>query len=103
MYRWVPGALDEITLTKGRGMHWNWNESWSGWNWTLMMIGMVTFWGLVAWVIVALVRSPNRSHRDSDNTAEVILAGRLAAGEIEGDEYQRRRDALRSGKVPTVK
>ena len=84
-------------------MHWGWNDSWSGWNWALMMTGMVVFWGLVAWAIVALVRSPNRSQRVTNNSAEEILAGRLAAGEIEGDEYQQRLDVLRSDKVPTGK
>ena len=95
---------NEDTLKRGgHAMHWNWNDSWSGWNWALMMIGMVAFWGLVAWAIVALVRSPNRSQRVANKSAEEILAGRLAAGEIEGDEYQHRLDVLRSGKVPTGK
>ncbi len=84
-------------------MHWSWNDSWSGWNWALMMIGMVAFWGLVTWAIVAVVRSPNRSQRSGSDSAEQILAGRLAAGEIEGDEYQHRLDVLRSGKVQTGK
>ena len=83
-------------------MHWNWNDSWSGWNWALMVTGMIAFWGLVAWAIVALVRSPNRSQPAASESAEQILARRLATGEIEGDEYQHRLDVLRSGKVPTV-
>ena len=78
----------------------HWNDSWSGWNWALMMIGMIAFWGLVAWAIVALVRSPNRSQPPANESAEQILARRLAAGEIEGDEYQRRLDLLRSGTIP---
>ena len=84
-------------------MHGNWNDSWSGWNWALMTIGMVAFWGLVAWAIVAAVRSANRSQRVANNSAEEILANRFAAGEIEGDEYQHRLDVLRSGKVSTGK
>ena len=84
-------------------MHGNWNDSWSGWNWTLMMIGMVAFWGLVTWAVVAAVRSPNRSAPGGGESAEQILARRLAAGEIEVDEYQHRLDVLRSGKVPTGK
>ena len=82
-------------------MHWNWNDSWSGWNWALMTIVMVAFWGLVTWAIVAAVRSPNRSQRGDSNSAEQILARRLASGEIEGAEYQHRLDVLRLGKVPT--
>ena len=84
-------------------MHWNWNDSWSGWNWTLMMTGMVVFWGLVTWAIATFVRSPNRLTRDGSDSAEQILSRRLAAGEIEGDEYQHRLDLLRLGKVPTGK
>ena len=84
-------------------MHWNWNDGWSGWNWALMMIGMLTLWALVAWAIASLVRSPNRRRSRSNASAEEILAGRLAAGEIEGDEYQHRLDVLRSGKIPTGK
>ena len=82
-------------------MHWNWNDGWSGWNWTLMMIGMAAFWGFVAWAIVAVVRSTNRSQRVANNSAEEILAGRLATGEIDDDEYHHRLDVLRSGKAPT--
>ena len=84
-------------------MHWNWNDGWSGWNWTLMMIGMAAFWGFVAWAIVAAIRSTNRSQRVANNSAEEILAGRLASGEIDGDEYRHRLDVLRSGKAPTGK
>ena len=69
-------------------MHRSWNDSWSGWNWALMMIGMVAFWGIVAWAIVSLVRSSNRSRSRGSDSAEEILAGRLAAGEIDGDEYK---------------
>lgn len=82
-------------------MHWTWHDSWSGWSWALMMIGMVALWGLVAWPIVILVRSPSRPQGRRSDSAEEVLAGRLAAGEIEVDEYQHRLDVLRSSKVPT--
>ena len=84
-------------------MHWNWNDGWSGGNWALMLIGMIAFWGAVAWAIVTLVRSPSRSEPDGTDSAEQILAKRLASGEIEGDEYQHRLDVLRAGKIPTGK
>ncbi len=79
----------------------HWNDSWSGWNWALMMIAMAAFWGLVVWGIVGLARSPQRSQRLASNSAEEILARRLAAGEIATDDYQHRLDVLRSGKPPT--
>ena len=58
-------------------MHWSWNDSWSGWNWALMMIGMVAFWGLAAWAIASLVRSPNQPRSRCSDSAEEILAGGL--------------------------
>ena len=84
-------------------MHWNWNDGWTGWNWALMLIGMIAFWGVVAWAIVAFVRSPSQSVSDGTDSAEQILARRLASGEIEGDEYQHRLDVLRAGKITTGK
>lgn len=48
-------------------MNMNWNDNWSGWNWMLMTMGMIAFWGVVIWGIVALVRSPNRSRRDGSD------------------------------------
>jgi uncharacterized membrane protein len=84
-------------------MHQSSNDSWSGWNWALMTIGMVALWGLVAWSILSLVRSLSRPRRRASDSAEEVLARRLAAGEIEGDEYQNRLDVLRSRKVPTGK
>lgn len=77
-------------------MHWNWNDGWSGCDWTLMTIMMVGFWGFVLWAIVAAVRSPNRSGRVGRTSAEAILAERLASGEIGGKEYQHSLDLIRS-------
>ena len=81
----------------------HWNDNWSGWNWALMTLGMIAFWGFVAWAVMALIKSPDRSRNGSGNTAEEILARRLAAGEIEGDEYQTRLDVLRSSKTSSGK
>jgi putative membrane protein len=80
-------------------MHWWWNDGWSWWNWALMTIGMVAFWGLVASAFVAVVRSPDRSPADKRRSPERILAERFAAGEIDSDEYHQRLEALRSTKV----
>ena len=80
-------------------MHWWWNDGWSWWNWALMMIGMVGFWGLIAWAFVALVRSTDRSQGDTRRSPEQILAERFAAGEIDNDEYCERLEALRSTKT----
>ena len=82
-------------------MHWWWSGGWSWWTWTAMTVGMLTFWALVAWAFVSIVVSPGRSHRGSPRTPEQVLAGRLASGEIDRDEYRQRVDALRSTKAAT--
>ena len=63
---------------------------------------MLAFWGLLAVGVVALVRTLGREDRDRPVTpagprvegARAILDGRFARGEIDADEYERRRDLL---------
>ena len=68
-----------------------------GW-WWVMGIGWLLFLAFIGFVVYVLVRH----HTDSGtstrrrSTAEDLLAERLARGEIDEDEYRRRRDALRS-------
>jgi putative membrane protein len=68
-----------------------------GW-WWVMGIGWLVFLAFIGFVVYLLVRH----HTDTGtsgrqgNTAEQLLAERLARGEIDEDEYRRRRDALRS-------
>lgn len=81
-------------------MYWNWDGNWSGWSWVLMTIGMAAFWGLIVWAILASARS-NRSLPASTDSAEQILARRLASGEIDADEYEHLLEVLRSGAAPT--
>lgn len=88
-------------------MHYGgWNDGGGiGWMWVPMIIMMIAFWGGLAWVVVALVRRPNHALHagpsgivaapaETRPTAQEILAERLARGEIEPDEYQRRLGAL---------
>lgn len=72
-------------------MYWG-DNSWNWAAWLAMTLSMVVFWGLIAWAIVALVRRP--THHGP--TAEQILDERFAQGDIDEDDYRRRRDALRS-------
>jgi putative membrane protein len=72
-----------------------------GWGgWLLMSLGMVAFWGLVIWAIVALVRGgsskPQQPGREADQSDQPldILQRRLARGEISVEEYEELRDAL---------
>ena len=63
-----------------------------GWlGWTVMSVGMVAFWGLVAWAIVAMVRTKDSGGSTGPARPEDVLAGRLARGEISTDEYVRAR------------
>jgi putative membrane protein len=70
--------------------------------WILMIVAMVVFWAALAWIVVTLVRhrggpagplsaptAPPTSPPDSD--ALRILNERLARGEIDEADYQRRR------------
>ena len=73
-----------------------------GWGpgaWIAMAFVMVVFWGAVVAVIVFAVRGwHNQSAGPSAPTgsdALRILDERFARGEIDADEYQRRRDILR--------
>ena len=69
-------------------------QAWSWWGWLAMSVGMIAFWGLVIWAIVAIFRGSDWTWRRPD--PERIVAERFAAGEIDEDEYRRRLDALRS-------
>ena len=70
-----------------------------GWGgWLAMVAMMVVFWGAIAWVVVTLIRQNGARavpHEDRGTDARRILDERFARGEIDDDEYQRRRDLLR--------
>ena len=66
---------------------------------------MVLFWGLVIAGIVVLVRYLTGSRQDGGpdagggrSSADELLAERFARGEIDQDEYTRRRELLRAGR-----
>ena len=85
-------------------MMWDWN-GWSWWWWILMPVMMIGFWGVVAWVVVTLVRNdrasgtkgPGATPPPQGDEAERILGERFARGEIDADEYRRRLEVLRGG------
>lgn len=67
-----------------------------GWEYALMTLSMLLFWGLVIGAIVALVRYLGGAGRASQAAPtraigpERILAERFARGEIDEEEYRRR-------------
>ncbi len=72
-----------------------------GWGYALGITGMVLFWVVLVLAIVFAVRYLDRGRGESlappspPPTAEQVLAGRFARGEIDADEYRQRHDALR--------
>jgi putative membrane protein len=78
-------------------------ESWAWWQMLLMWIGMIVFWALVIWGIWALVTAATRrpDNGRGDPSARQILDQRLARGEIDIEEYRRRREAIQPGSERT--
>jgi putative membrane protein len=76
-------------------MFWN-GDSWAWWQMLLMWMGMLAFWALVIWGVWALVIGATRrpEEHQADHSARQILDERLARGEIDTEEYRRRRDAI---------
>ena len=68
---------------------------WNGGDWVAMAVMMLAFWGVVAGVVVWAIGSGRRTGDRGERAApEQVLDERLARGEIDEDEYRRRRDAL---------
>jgi putative membrane protein len=72
-------------------------QAWSWWGWLAMSLGMVAFWGLIVWAVVALFRGWGGTWpRTERPDPEQILAERFAAGQIDEEEYRRRLETLRA-------
>lgn len=73
-----------------------WNDGGPGWaGWLVMVVSMIAFWGLLAWVAVALIRSTgNASHQAKAVAPEELLAERFARGEIDEEDYLHRSEIL---------
>lgn len=83
-------------------MYWNNGHMSTGWG-IVMLLGMLTFWTLIALAILWFVRStktpstptPHAVGGSATAGAQQILAERLARGEIEPEDYQTRLTALK--------
>ncbi len=74
--------------------HMDWGGGWGGW-WVLMVIGMILFWGLVAYWLVREFGSRKDQRRATEpDDALAILDRRLAEGLVTPDEYRERRAIL---------
>ena len=83
--------------------HGGWGGGWGAGDWLAMSVMMVVFWGLliavVVWVVRSFRREPDRptTTQPAGEDADTVLAARFARGEIDDDEFTRRRDLLRGG------
>jgi putative membrane protein len=66
----------------------------NGW-WWAMGIGWLVFLAVVVVLVVVLVRHFSSTGGRGVRSAQDTLAERFARGEIDEDEYRKRRDALR--------
>ena len=80
-----------------------WGDGGWGWGaWVFMAIMMLIFFALVAAVLIALLRpggwSAGAIPRRADGVEDALrlLDERFARGEVDADEYIKRRDLLRS-------
>ncbi len=73
--------------------------------WVSMGVAMIVFWGALAWIIVTLIRhrgaalgpgaaSPHPSAPPPTSDGLRILNERLARGDIDEEEYTRRRSLI---------
>ncbi|HZT64198.1 MAG TPA: SHOCT domain-containing protein [Acidimicrobiales bacterium] len=85
----------------GPGGGWGWGD------WLAMALMMLAFWGLIAAVVFAVIRSaghsPGPTHANGPpppgpggDQARRILDERFARGDIDAEEYRSRRELLRS-------
>lgn len=79
-------------------MNYGWdNQGMNGGWWVLMVVGMVAFWAIFVFGIVALLRyyGPRKGVTPPvTNRALEILKERLARGELTEEEYTQRRKLL---------
>jgi len=79
-------------MAMGPWMH---SSNWDGWGWMAgwHVLGWALTVALVIGVVILITRSG--STRNARTSAEAILAERYARGEIDTEEFETRRQALR--------
>lgn len=82
-------------------MMWWGDGGWGVGGWIMMSLMMVVFWGgliaLAVLLVNALRSDQPRSTPARRSDAEALLAERFARGEIDEEEFTRRREVLHSG------
>lgn len=72
----------------------SWGGQWGWGAWLAMSLMMLVFLSVVVWAFLAAARGSSNQRQRS----EEILADRFARGEIDEDEYRRRRDLIQTGR-----
>jgi putative membrane protein len=77
-----------------------WNDGWSSGEWVAMGLVMLAFLAVVVAALVVLLRSDRSALRGEGDGGSGgglrVLDERFAGGEIDADDYTKRRDLLRS-------
>jgi putative membrane protein len=81
----------------------DWHDQWGWGAWLAMGLMMLAFWGLLAALVVYVIRSSGHRATDQpridtppEDQALRILDERFARGDIDAEEYTLRRDLLRA-------
>lgn len=88
-------------------MMWWDHGNWDAIDWLAMSLMMVVFWGgvvaLVVWIVRSLsARADERGEATNEvSRADQVLAERFARGEIDDEEFTRRKELLHSGPSPS--
>ena len=81
-------------------MMWWDHGGWGAGDWLAMSLMMLVFWGALIALVVWLIRSNRTDQRPdapaSTRRADEVLAERFARGEIDEDEFTRRRELLQT-------
>lgn len=73
-----------------------WSDGTPWWGWVLMCVGLLAFSAVVIGAIwYAVSTATRREPPERDRSPKQILDERLARGDIDADEYAKRREALR--------
>jgi putative membrane protein len=80
-------------------MYGSYGNGWGG-SWPIMALMFLVFWGVVVSLVIYLlrrghVRNDANQFRPAHHDAERILTERFARGEIDEEEFTKRRAALR--------
>ncbi len=73
-----------------------WTDGAWGWGaWLFMALSVAVFCGLIAWVVMMVLRSTSPLSSEWRSDPEAVLADRFASGEIDEAEYRQSIATLR--------